>query len=85
MHIIRVAIQFILVNSKTGDGPTKESLLKDSLATAKLWEVRYNAAELSRKEYRQVSLETDTYSTCEHTCNKEDNHGRSINHLILFY
>ena len=36
------------------DGPTKEALLKESLATAKLWEARYNAVEASRKEYREV-------------------------------
>lgn len=44
------------VFSKSGDGPTKESLLKESLATAKLWEARYTAVEESRKEYRQVCV-----------------------------
>ncbi|XP_003389088.1 PREDICTED: basal body-orientation factor 1-like [Amphimedon queenslandica] len=40
--------------SKSGDGASdKESMLKEALNSAKLWEARYEATEKSRVEYRE--------------------------------
>jgi len=38
-------------SKKKGDGVGKDSLMKDAIATAKLWESRFHATDRSRKEY----------------------------------
>ena len=42
---------FIICSKKKGDGPGKDSLMKDAIATAKLWESRFHATDRSRREY----------------------------------
>ena len=34
----------------------KEAVLKEAIATAKLWEARYGASEQSRQQYRQACM-----------------------------
>ena len=42
--------------SKKSDQPDKESIFKEAVASAKLWEARYNAVDQSRLQYRSQSL-----------------------------
>ena len=44
-------IHFIICSKKKSDGPGKDSLMKDAIATAKLWESRFHATDRSRREY----------------------------------
>lgn len=47
----------VLPCRKKSDGAQdKESIFKEAVNAAKIWEARYNATEQSRLEYRQVLL-----------------------------
>ena len=41
---------------RKSDKPDKESILKEALATAKLWEARYTAVDHSRQQYRDQAI-----------------------------
>lgn len=50
MHVASCTI-FSLLNSKSKG--EKDSIMKEAVANAKLWEARFNAVEKSRLEYRE--------------------------------
>ena len=67
-------IQFFC-RKKSGDKPDKETILKEALATAKLWEARYTAVDHSRQQYRDQALrlvgENDTLQSAINKTEKD--------------